>query len=79
MIEKNYFKKTPFCRVTFMLPKEATVGVKQVNLVGDFNNWDSCSTPMKNLINGKYWELDRDADKFVKCPLNNCDNSVVVV
>lgn len=101
MTEKKYFKNTPFCRVTFMLPREAAVGVKRVNLVGDFNNWDSNLTPMKKtdggkftatvhlrggqkyhylyLIDGKYWELDRDADKFEKCPLNNCDNSVVVV
>jgi hypothetical protein len=100
MIDKKYFKKTPFCRVIFMLPKEAAVGVKRVNLVGDFNNWDSRSTPMKKtgggkfsatvhlregqeyqylyLIDGKYWELEREADKFVKCPLNNCDNSFVV-
>lgn len=31
------------------------------------------------LIDKKYWELDREADKFVKSPFGNCDNSVVVV
>jgi len=101
MIDKKYSRKTPFCRVTFKLPKEAAVGVKQINLVGDFNKWDSRSTPMKKahngeytatvhlregheyqylyLIDGRYWEVDRSADKFVKCPLGDCDNSVVVV
>ena len=101
MIDKKYFKKTPFCRVTFELPQEAAIGMKRVNLVGDFNNWDSQQTPMKKtnggkftatvhlkegreyqylyLIDGKYWELDRDADKFVKCPFADCENSVVVV
>lgn len=31
------------------------------------------------LIDRKCWELDREADKFVKSPYGDCDNSIVVV
>ena len=44
---KNYAKTTKKCKVTFELPIEATVGVKKVALVGDFNNWDESATMMK--------------------------------
>ena len=35
---KSYPKKGTTCKVTFELPLEATVGVKKIALVGDFNN-----------------------------------------
>lgn len=31
------------------------------------------------LIDGKFWENDREADKYVYSEYGNCDNSVVVV
>jgi 1,4-alpha-glucan branching enzyme len=37
---KAYPKKGTTCKVTFELPVEASVGVKKVALVGEFNNWD---------------------------------------
>lgn len=37
---KAYPKTGTSCKVTFELPIEATMGVKKVALVGDFNNWD---------------------------------------
>ncbi|HPO01727.1 isoamylase early set domain-containing protein [Treponema zuelzerae] len=38
---KAYPKKGKTCKVTFELPAEATMGVKKVALVGDFNSWDT--------------------------------------
>ncbi len=40
---KAYPKKGTTCKVTFELPVEATMGVKKVALVGEFNNWDKGS------------------------------------
>ncbi len=37
---KAYPKNGTTCKVTFELPIEATMGVKKISLVGDFNNWD---------------------------------------
>jgi 1,4-alpha-glucan branching enzyme len=38
---KAYPKKGDTCKVTFELPDEATMGVKKIALVGDFNNWST--------------------------------------
>ena len=47
MIEKNYLKTKPECKVKFALPIEQIEGAKKVFLVGDFNNWDESATPMR--------------------------------
>jgi len=101
IVKKEYKKGRHVCRVTFNLPPTAVGYARTVNLVGEFNNWDRNSTPMKKLNNGGFtatvdlkkgreyqflylldkrcWELDREADKFVKSPCGDCDNSVVIV
>ncbi len=56
MIKKEYLKSRPVCKVTFSLPGEATGNASSVHIVGDFNNWDSMSTPMKRLKNG-LWKV----------------------
>ncbi len=98
-IKKEYIKKTNLCRVTFKLPKIAAPNAKCVCIVGDFNNWNIHSNPMKKLKNGDYtikldlepgreyefrylideskWENDWNADKYVKSPYGNFDNSVI--
>ena len=38
--------------VTFEMPPE--VAGQSLNLVGDFNNWDSSATPMKRLKDGSW-------------------------
>jgi 1,4-alpha-glucan branching enzyme len=38
---KAYPKKGDTCKVTFELPDEATMGVKKIALVGDFNSWST--------------------------------------
>lgn len=51
-MKKTYTKNRQSCKVTFALPKEAVNGVKMVNVVGDFNNWDKNATPLKKLRTG---------------------------
>jgi len=51
MLTKRKLAKGKF-RVTFtMLPIE---GVKQLNLVGDFNNWSITQTPLKQAADGSW-------------------------
>ena len=51
-MHKKYLKNRQSCKVTFTLPKEAVKGVKKVNVIGDFNNWDKNATPLKKLRTG---------------------------
>jgi 1,4-alpha-glucan branching enzyme len=44
MIKKAPIKEKGLVRVTFELP--STVWAERVNLVGEFNDWDTMSTPM---------------------------------
>jgi 1,4-alpha-glucan branching enzyme len=44
MIEKRGSKKRGLVRVTFVLP--STTWAERINLVGEFNNWDTRATPM---------------------------------
>ncbi|ANW95674.1 glycoside hydrolase [Wenyingzhuangia fucanilytica] len=50
-ITKKFLKSKPVCKVTFSISApEAT----EVVLVGDFNEWDSTTTPLKKLKNGTF-------------------------
>lgn len=51
---KAYPKNGPSCKVTFELPLEATMGVKKVALVGDFNNWDINSQVLSKNKEGQF-------------------------
>jgi len=53
-LKKQYLKKTGVCKVTFSLPKEAAGMAKAVNLVGDFNDWNKDTVPMKRLKDGTF-------------------------
>ena len=99
-IKKQYLKSKPICKVTLSLPKAAAVEAESVTLVGEFNEWDRQSLPMKKLksgdfkttinlpvgneyefrylIDGKRWENDWAADKYVPNAFS-AENSVVVV
>jgi 1,4-alpha-glucan branching enzyme len=48
-IKKQFLKSKPVCKVTFTLPGEA---IKNVALVGSFNEWDEKVTPLKKFKNG---------------------------
>jgi 1,4-alpha-glucan branching enzyme len=100
-LKKQFLKNKPVCKVTFNLPKEEAKAAGTVNLVGDFNNWDTSAAPMKKFKNGKFtitvdlktgreyqfrylmdgkrWENDQNADKYIPVPELSAENSVVVV
>jgi 1,4-alpha-glucan branching enzyme len=48
-IKKNYQDDKTVCKVTFTIPGEIAKKYKKAFLVGDFNNWDIDSTPMKKM------------------------------
>lgn len=52
--KKQYLKSKPVCKVTFKLTKEQAKNAQLVRLVGDFNDWDTNSAPMKQLKNGDF-------------------------
>lgn len=64
-LKKQYLKSKPICKVTFKLSKEEAKNADNVCLVGDFNDWDATSLPMKKLKNGSFSstvELEKDAE-----------------
>ena len=64
-MKKRYLKTKPVCKVTFELPKEAVKSAERVYVVGEFNDWDAQSTPMKKRRDGSYWvtlDLQRDQE-----------------
>lgn len=62
--KKKYTKKDHLCKVTFRVPKEATMGANSIAVVGDFNNWSHKDNLMKKLRNGEFTlDLDLKADR----------------
>ncbi len=53
-LKKQYLKSKPVCKVTFRIPKDTVSDAHNVCIVGDFNNWSTNNTPMKNLKNGDF-------------------------
>ena len=47
-IKKQYLKTKPVCKVTFRISEEIGNSDGTAHVVGEFNNWDFFSTPMKN-------------------------------
>ncbi len=58
-IKKKYLKSKNVCKVTFTLPGTVAGDAEDVCIVGDFNNWDVQSSPMRKLRNGDY-RIDMD-------------------
>ena len=52
--KKQYLKSKAVCKVTFKLSKEQALLADSVRLLGDFNEWDISSAPMKKLKNGDF-------------------------
>ena len=52
MFSKTYTKTGKSCRVTFRYLAEGDV--ESVNLVGEFNDWDEASHPMKQRKDGSF-------------------------
>ncbi len=53
-LKKQYLKSKPICKVTFRLTKKQAKKADTVNIVGDFNEWDKTSAPMKKLKSGDF-------------------------
>lgn len=65
MLKKEYLKNKSTCKVTFTLPTEAIQGVSEVQLLGDFNNWNIAQgTKMKNSKTGFEATLELAAGRY---------------
>ena len=53
-IKKQYLKTKPVCKVTFRISEEIGNSAGTAYVVGEFNNWDFFSTPMKKLKKGGF-------------------------
>ncbi len=53
-IKKQYLKTKKSCKVTFRVPKSAAKNAETITLVGDFNNWNKVSHPLKKRKNGDF-------------------------
>ena len=53
-IKKQYLKSKPVCKVTFRISEKEGNSAGTAHIVGEFNNWDSVSTPMKKLKTGAF-------------------------
>jgi 1,4-alpha-glucan branching enzyme len=51
---KKYAKNSNACSVTFSIPKETAPAGKSVHLVGEFNDWQERSTPLKKSRDGSF-------------------------
>ena len=54
MIQKEPAKRKGFVRVTFELP--SNLWAERVNLVGEFNDWDTTATPMHRNRSDANWK-----------------------
>ncbi|MFN7117223.1 MAG: isoamylase early set domain-containing protein [Saprospiraceae bacterium] len=53
MITKQFMKAKPVCKATFTLPVELAPEAQNIQILGDFNNWDpSNGIEMKKQKNG---------------------------
>ncbi|MFT6268856.1 MAG: 1,4-alpha-glucan branching enzyme [Alphaproteobacteria bacterium] len=72
--KKQYLKTKPVCKVTFKLSTDEAKNADKVQIVGDFNDWDVTTTPMKKLKNGSFSStvvLPKDADYQFRYLLND--------
>jgi 1,4-alpha-glucan branching enzyme len=53
-LRKQNIKSKSECKVTFALANDIAASANLVNLVGDFNNWDIESIPMKKTKSGEF-------------------------
>ena len=61
--KRKYNKNTELCKVTFKVPKEASLGARSISIVGDFNDWNIKDNPMKKKRNGEFiLEVDLKVD-----------------
>lgn len=62
-MKKQYLKNREVCKITFQI-KDNVNGVENARIIGDFNNWDIQSEPMKKLKTGGFSQtINLDAGK----------------
>lgn len=59
-IKKQYLKKDPkVCKVDFKIAKDVLENAETVKIVGDFNDWNTQTEPMKKFKNGAFTQTLR--------------------
>ncbi|GAB7079762.1 isoamylase early set domain-containing protein [Megalodesulfovibrio paquesii] len=53
-LTKKFLKTKPVCKVTFKVASDAVNGADALFLVGDFNDWEKSTTPMKKNKAGEF-------------------------
>ena len=53
-IRKQYLISKPVCKATFRIPEEMGKSARAAHIVGEFNDWDFFSTPMRKLKSGAF-------------------------
>lgn len=53
-IKKTYFKTKSTCKVNFRLNKDDVNQADKIQLVGDFNSWDTTANPFRKLKDGSF-------------------------
>jgi 1,4-alpha-glucan branching enzyme len=74
-IKKRYLKRKPVCKVTFRISEELAKSADVAHVVGEFNNWDYYSTPMKKLKKGAFTttlDLEKGREYQFRYLLDNC-------
>lgn len=61
MITKERAKDKDYVRVTFELP--STMWAERINLVGEFNDWDTTVTPMARTRSDANWKVTVELKK----------------
>lgn len=61
MIKKDPLPNTGKTAVIFEFPNAPWV--KQVHLVGDFNNWNETATPLSPALNGGVWRVRLELER----------------
>ena len=73
-IKKQYLKGKPVCKVTFTIPKDMGKSARNAYLVGDFNNWNAQTNPMKQRKDGSFelsMNLEKDREYQLRYLLDN--------
>jgi 1,4-alpha-glucan branching enzyme len=55
MIQKESAKDQGFVRITFELP--SNMWAERINLVGEFNDWDTTATPLRRSRSDANWKV----------------------
>lgn len=64
MFTKKYLKSKPVCKVYFKLLKKDIGPADTVQIIGEWDGWDTKTNSMKKLKNGDFsYQIDLEKDK----------------